>query len=61
MVNEHVLMNLVSLKKIQPSLILRLGKIVCVSGISTTCTNWDSQCKCQSVSSTWVSSWAQSM
>ena len=42
MIFEHVFMNLMSLsKKIQPSLILRLEKTVCVSGISTTHNNWD--------------------
>ena len=30
--------------KIQPSLILTVGKIMCILGISTTCTNWDNQC-----------------
>ena len=40
MVSEHVFMNLVSLLKFQPPRnILRLGKIVCVLGISTTHTN----------------------
>ena len=39
MVNEHVFMNLVSLrKKVQPSLILRFGKVVSSLGINTTCT-----------------------
>ena len=31
-------------KKTQPPLILRLGKIVYISGISITRTNWDDQC-----------------
>ena len=30
--------------KLQPSLILRLDKIVCVSGTTTTRTTWDHQC-----------------
>ena len=42
MVNKDVFMNLVALiKKIQPSLVLRFGKIVRVLGISTTRTKWD--------------------
>jgi hypothetical protein len=37
MVNEHVSMNLVSLsKKLQPSLVLRLDKIMRVLGLSIT-------------------------
>ena len=45
MITTHVFMNLVSLsKKIQPSLILRFGKIVCVLGIRTTRTEGDDQC-----------------
>ena len=44
MVNEHIVMDLVSLNKtFQRSLSLRLGKIVCVLIISTTRTNWDNQ------------------
>jgi hypothetical protein len=35
-VSEHVIMNLVPLCKISVSLMLRLGKTVCVLGISTT-------------------------
>ena len=45
MANEDVFVNLVSLgKKNSFSLILRLGKIVRVSGIFPTRTNWDNQC-----------------
>ena len=49
MINEHVFMNLVSLdKKSKLSLILRSGKVARVSGASTTCTNWDNQCRAMS-------------
>ena len=45
MVSEHVFMNLASfIKKNQPSLVYRLGKIGHALGISTTCTNRDIRC-----------------
>ena len=45
MINEHVFKNFMSLSnKIQPSLILRLHKIVRVLRISITRINWDNQC-----------------
>lgn len=44
MVNEHVFMNIVPLTKIQPLLIFKFGKVVCVLGISTTSTKHDNQC-----------------
>ena len=56
MVNEHVFMNLVSLsKKFQPSLILRFGESMHISGITTTRIKWVNQCtpmcdtKCRTV------------
>ena len=46
--NEHVCMHLVSLNKnFSPHQFLRLGKIVCVLGISTTHSNWDNYCSYQ--------------